>query len=346
MKDHPLSNQQLFEELGKHVYGHSAAKKAIINVINRQRLRWQQQFSFNIPEDDLIENHNLLLVGASGTGKTHLVKTMAKLCDFPLLCFDATHIVPVGGKGDVDVLKIAKEIKNQANYWAKKSNGLYTFEEVMAQTVIFIDEVDKLGIELHSGSNWNKEAQASLLKLVAGDDDEIRGVTFIFAGAFTSVFEARKSKKSDGIGFTFSKNEEEEDLDDWDDRIVKAGIIHELAGRINQVVCLENLTIDHYYEILHSLILPKLIKELAVFYPGCASDGWVTMQFELSNKSIDDIVKKSFESGQGVRMLKKKLFALYRDLEFNYDTNTHKPSTDKLTKEIHNFIEDQTDYLI
>lgn len=336
MKDHPLSNKQLFDELGKHVYGHSAAKKAIINVINRQRLRWQQQFSFNIPEDDLLENHNLLLVGASGTGKTHLVKTMAKLCDFPLLCFDATHIVPVGGKGDVDVLKISKEIKNQANYWAKKSNGLYTYEEVMAQTVIFIDEVDKLGIELHSGSNWNKEAQASLLKLVAGDDDEIRGVTFIFAGAFTSVFESRKSKKESGIGFTFSKDADEEDLDDWDDRIVKAGIIHELAGRINQVVCLENLTIDHYYEILHSLILPRVQKELLVF----------GKYIDITNSEIDKIVKKSFESGQGVRMLKKKVSALCRDLEFSYDTNTHKPAADKLTKEIHNFIEDQTDYLI
>lgn len=358
MKYHPMSNQELLEELGKSVYGHTSAKKAIINVINRQRMRWHQQFSKGVAETDLIENHNLMLIGPSGTGKTHLVKTMSKLCGFFLVCFDATHIVPVGGKGDVDVLKIIKQIKNEVNQWTRASRDEYTYSEIMAQTVVFIDEIDKLATELYSGSNWNKEAQSSLLKLVDGDDEEIKGVTFIFAGAFTNIFEGIKSKsnskKQSGIGFTFSSDTKEEaETIDWDDKIVEAGITHELAGRINQVVCLDNLTIDHYYEILHKHILPQHIKEMRVFNPSFyvdEGDNWITSEFSINMSHIDEIVKKAFESGQGVRMLKKKISALFREYEFNFDEDRHVPKENRLTKDvirfIHGDIEEDSDFTI
>lgn len=340
MLNHPLSNTELLEELNKHVYGHTAAKKAIINVINRSRIRWHQKYSHNKPEKELLDLHNLLLIGPSGTGKTHLVKTMATICDIPLLTFDATHLGPVGGKGDLNVQVMIKEIKAEVNSWAANSKGIFTYEEIMSQLVVFIDEIDKLGIELHSGSNWNKETQSSLLKLVAGDDPELGGITFIFAGAFTRVFEEvknkNKSKKQEGIGFTFKSENNAIDDIDWDDKIVDAGIIHELAGRINQVVCLENLTIDHYYAIMNEHIVPHLIIELAAF--NLATDpthslDWILVEFDISMDSIDQIVKKAFESGQGVRMLKKKLSVLFRDFEFNFDKDRHIPKLDLLIKE-------------
>lgn len=330
MKDHPLSNAEMLEELSKTVYGHTAAKKAIINTINRQRLRWHQVHSFGIEEDHALENHNLLLVGASGTGKTLLVQAMSKLCDFPLMCYDATRLTVVGGKGDLDVTKVIKEIKENVNYYVKKSQGLYSYSEVMSQLVVFIDEFDKLGIELHSGSNWNKEVQSSLLQLVANTDPEISGVTFIFAGAFSNVFESKKEAKKDkrakGLGFTFSHDEDETEEIDWDIEITKNGIKNELAGRVHQVVCLDELTIDHYYAIMQEHVIPAARRDLLAF----------GVNLDISQEQIDEIIEKSMSSSQGVRMMKKKVAAICREAEFTHDIHTHTPSEDRLTRSIIN----------
>src|SRR5260221_543501 len=86
-----ITNQELLEKFDKLVYGHTTAKKALINAVNRSRLRWHQEFNLGMQEDELVTPKNVLLIGESGSGKTFLIECLQKLCEFPIVRFDATQ---------------------------------------------------------------------------------------------------------------------------------------------------------------------------------------------------------------------------------------------------------------
>lgn len=303
------SNAELLSMMDERVYGHTSAKKVLINAINRSKIRWHQEFSLGMNENELLDNKNVLLIGASGNGKTLLVETVCDLCDVPFMRFDSTQIKPAGSGEGLTIKKMISDIQQHCAWVAHLSNGQYTASEIMKQTIVFIDEVDKLCISYESSGNWNKMVQANLLQLVDGKTD-IQGVTFIFAGAFAEMLARDISPKNKSIGFHKQDNPTEEQEKDWDEAIVKEGVVPELAGRIHSVVKLDSLDESDYNNILDKHIIPKFIRQLE--YYDC-------FDFSLSDDVRNTLITKAIKSQQGVRMLTKEVQKLAEEYEFAFE---------------------------
>lgn len=306
------SNQRILTELNKVVFGHRQAKIALINLVNRSKMRYHQLYHSITPIDtkDLVKNSNCLLIGPSGTGKTHLVHSLANICEFPLVCIDANNLGPTGSADGFNSARLAQIIKRQATQYLEEDprhEHYYSKEGVLDQMIIFIDEIDKLASAFDSSGKWNKHVQANFLSLFENNSD-FENLSFIFAGAFHTM-KMYDSEKSTSIGFA-SPNETKTKDFDIEQEIIKYGIIPELLGRIHNIVVLDKLREIDYNIILDDLILPSIQTELKAFS---------ITNFTLSDKDREKLIKKAINSDMGVRLLRKEILKLAAELEFDYE---------------------------
>lgn len=300
------SNAGLLKDYNKRVYGHEQAKKALITLVNRSKMRHYQKYILNEPESDLIEPSKLLLIGDSGTGKTFLVEQLSEMLNFPLLILDATQLTPSGNSDGVNVKKFrelaSETVKNWVDKQAKKgyTNSL---EGAKDQLVIFIDEIDKLATSFDASGNWNKHVQSNFLTLFDNHGDG-SGVSFIFGGAFSGL----EPKAKSNIGFT--KELKESVTTVLDAELVKYGLIPELIGRLTAIVKLDKFDEEDYRHVLSSVLIPKKQRHLS-FFNDCS--------LQLSEEQTKEIVASAIQSGQGIRYLKRQLDNLSLDVEFNYE---------------------------
>lgn len=303
-------NSELLLELDEHVVGHITAKKALINLINRSKIRYNQKYVAMEHKDYHIPPAKCLLIGGSGTGKTYLVESLQKILQFPLVKIDATRLtITSAGDGikSTDVIDMIKEAAKKAYMTDMRRNP--TVEAAIDQTVVFVDEIDKLawGAKGESDS-WNKRTQANFLQIFE-NSDELSGVSFIFAGAFSDMERMKDVKKM--LGFVQTDDEKASEADIIDDLVVKYGLIPELVGRITAIVELDAFTADNYRDILVQKLIPRKLEELIYF--NCAD-------LNLSEEDIEKVVAKAVISKQGIRFLKRELDKLCLDIEFNYET--------------------------
>jgi len=235
-------------------------------------------------------------VGESGTGKTLMLESLAKIMKFPLVRIDATKLDNSNRKEEFNAAAIAKLIREEATK-ALAEGKYFSLQGAIDQTVVFVDEFDKLGISFDSTGNWNTMIQASLLTLV-DNKGEFEGVTWIMAGAFSKAKEKAISSKS--IGF-FGQNAEEKPVIKKFDAL-KWGIIPELLGRIGVVSELDKLDKEAYLRILHKHILPSM--------------GDVALEL-----NEDAIVTEAMNSGMGVRHLTTLVNEALMDVEFDTEFN-------------------------
>lgn len=221
-----MDNKTLLEELDYYVVGHTEAKKALITLVMRSRLRHFQKYIKEMDSDYLLQPMKILLMGASGSGKTHLVESLQKITHFPLLRIDATHLGPSGSGGSIKPNDLRKMIIEKATIACDLSpNRYYSVEEAVDSTVVFVDEIDKLGVSFDSSGNWNSHVQSNFLTLF-DNKAEFSGLSFVFAGAFTGITKEKETKRS--IGFSFNETIGEDEF--LDDQIIKYGLIPELAN--------------------------------------------------------------------------------------------------------------------
>lgn len=307
-----ISNKSLLAQLDKVVFGHTAAKKALISLVNRSKIRHYQKYMLLEDSCDLLEPAKVLLIGETGTGKTYLVECLQKLVDFPLLKLDATHLTLTSASDGTTPEKVRGKILDLVKTYKKNKEACgYTcsFSGVLDQVVVFIDEFDKLGLGKEEGDQWNKRVQASFLSILDNYDD-LAGVSFIFAGAF-SGYEKYINKSNTSIGFLTSNGQDKVQNDiDFDDIVVKMGLIPEIVGRLTNIVALDKLTEPEYGNIINNFLLPKLKKDLLCFKVN---------NFELSKDDINDIIDKAIKTKQGVRALKRELNRIVSDIEFNHE---------------------------
>lgn len=193
------SNADLYRQLTEYVSGHDEAKKALISLLSRSKMRYYQRWGKNMHEDYLLQTSKVLLIGASGTGKTHLIESLGKIVKFPLLKLDATKLNPTGASGGVKEEDLRKMIVDNATACYNKSPSTYfSIDGAVDQTVVFIDEIDKLGESFDSSGKWNDHVQSNFLTMF-DNKSEFAGVSFVFAGAFTSI--TNQEKISSSIGF-------------------------------------------------------------------------------------------------------------------------------------------------
>lgn len=303
---YPQSNALLLAELDKYVVGHLEAKKALIVMLGRSRLRSYQKHVKYMDNEFLISPLKVLLIGASGTGKTHLLDSLQRIAYFPIVKVDATHLNPTGGSGGITPKDLKKMIYEAALEACQTLPATYPIiEYAIDNTVVFIDEIDKLGRNFDSSGNWNKHVQSNFLTLI-DNKDEYSGVSFVFAGAFEGITKIVDKPRS--IGFTEHSTTTQKEL--LDNRILSTGLIPEIVGRINSIVELDVFTKKDLSKILTERIIPKKALDLAAYG---------VFNCDVSRKEINRIAEDAVKSGQGIRYLQREIDKKFLDLEFCAD---------------------------
>jgi ATP-dependent Clp protease ATP-binding subunit ClpX len=299
------STSEILEELDDYVFGHLEAKKAIITMLNRSGLRFIQKYYKGMAEEHLITPMKLLLIAASGTGKTHLVESLQKVAHFPLVRIDATQLLPSGAStGGINLSKLKSLLAEEASKYADLYPEYYLSPQgALDRSVVFVDEIDKLGMSFESSGNWNKHVQSNFLTLF-DNKDEFSGVSFVFAGAFHDI--TKKKEKKHSIGFNKTTDSSEDAP--LDEQVLRSGLIPEIVGRFNYIVRLDVFSETELYKILTQILIPKKMKDLAAYH---------IFDAEVDELELADLVKEAAKSEQGVRYMQRWLDKKFLEDEFN-----------------------------
>ena len=266
--------------LDEYVVGQEHAKKVMSVAVYNHYKRVMAK-----PEEDgvEIEKSNMLMVGPTGSGKTYLVKTLAKLLDVPLAITDATSLTEAGYIGDDIESVVSKLLAAADNDVERAEHG-----------IIFIDEIDKLAKKRNANQRdvSGESVQQGMLKLLEGAEVEVpvgassknamvpmttvdtRNILFICGGAFPNLEEIIKERlnKEASIGFKADlkdKYDKEENLllQVTVEDIRKFGMIPEFLGRLPILFSLEALTEEMLVKILkepRNAIIKQYTKLLAM----------------------------------------------------------------------------------
>lgn len=298
-----MDNLEILAKANEQVVGHLKAKKAIINAINRSKRRYIQKFRDMVLLEDYLDTSNVLLIGATGTGKTLLVESISNIMGAHYIKFDASTFNPVANREGLSVETVQKIISEALkNTLTQQSEKYFSTGGIEAQTIVHIDEFDKMCKEYSSGE-WKQGTQGEFLSFFE-NKGEFKDLTFIFSGAFQGL-SPKKDKKAQ-IGFF--KHEEEVQESKLDEELVKFGVMPELLGRISNVTLLDELDKEDYEEILNNILLPKVTNNLSTIG---------ALNWTISDKDKSDLIDRAMASGLGVRGLKRELSNIVQEIEFS-----------------------------
>lgn len=284
LKDIPAPHK-IKARLDEYVIGQDKAKKVIsVAVYNHYKRVFMETAKKSEEDEEIrIEKSNILMIGPTGSGKTFLVKTLARLLDVPLAIADATSLTEAGYIGDDIESVVSKLLAAAGNDVEKAERG-----------IIFIDEVDKIAKKKDTNSRdvSGESVQQELLKLLEGSQVEVPvgsnqknaltpmttvstdNILFICGGAFPDlegIIKERLTKKS-SIGFKAVLKDQYDEDSDILGHVTNAdlrsfGMIPEFLGRLPVMVTFKKLTRDLMVEILKkpkNAILKQYIKLLAM----------------------------------------------------------------------------------
>jgi ATP-dependent Clp protease ATP-binding subunit ClpX len=317
--------------LDQYVIGQDQTKKVMaVAVYNHYKRLMQQELNDEVE----IEKSNILMVGQTGTGKTLVAKTIAKMLDVPLAIVDATVLTEAGYVGE-DVESILTRLLQAADYDVAKAE----------RGIVFIDEVDKIARKSDNPSITRdvsgEGVQQALLKLLEGTvvnvppkggrkhpdqkfvEVNTKDILFIAGGAFDGIERIiSKRLNRQAVGYSTSKNADNIDKDNLLQYLIPKdvkdfGLIPEIIGRLPVLTHMDPLDRETLRAILTE---PKnaLIKQYQKLF---AMD---EVEFTISEEALDFIVDQALAYKLGARGLRSLCEAILTDAMYDLPSSDDK----------------------